>query len=141
MEVTPLEMSEEDPPVLACYPETGQATRLAGGLRAQPRPLHQGTSQEIAKVVFADTFYFLALLNERDAAHPRAVSSAPVLMSGTPHWPAIDFSSNWDDSVIMNFASREDAGQKLAAHLTALGIKADLVLGLPRGGLVSWRRR
>ena len=88
-------------------------------------------------MVFADTFYFLALLNERDAAHPRAVSAAPVLMSGTPHWPAIDFSSNWDDSVIMNFASREDAGQKLAAHLTALGIKADLVLGLPRGGLVA----
>jgi uncharacterized protein len=28
------------------------------------------------KVVFADTFYFLALLNERDAAHARAVSAS-----------------------------------------------------------------
>jgi len=33
------------------------------------------------KAVFADTFYFLALLNERDAAHKRAVeaSRAPGL--------------------------------------------------------------
>ena len=28
------------------------------------------------KAVFADTFYFLALLNERDAAHDRAVSAS-----------------------------------------------------------------
>ena len=28
------------------------------------------------KPVFADTFYFLALLNERDAAHPRAVTAS-----------------------------------------------------------------
>jgi uncharacterized protein len=28
------------------------------------------------KVVFADTFYFLALLNERDACHNRAVSAS-----------------------------------------------------------------
>ena len=28
------------------------------------------------KSVFADTFYFLALLNERDAAHERAVSAS-----------------------------------------------------------------
>jgi predicted nucleic acid-binding protein len=28
------------------------------------------------KAVFADTFYFLALLNERDAAHKRAVAAA-----------------------------------------------------------------
>jgi predicted nucleic acid-binding protein len=27
------------------------------------------------KAVFADTFYFLALLNERDAAHKRAVAA------------------------------------------------------------------
>lgn len=28
------------------------------------------------KAVFADTFYFLALLNERDAAHDRAVTAS-----------------------------------------------------------------
>ena len=28
------------------------------------------------KAVFADTFYFLALLNERDAAHKRAVAAS-----------------------------------------------------------------
>ncbi len=36
----------------------------------------------------------------------------------------------------MMFASREDAGQKLGNHLKALGVQADMVLGLPRGGLV-----
>jgi hypothetical protein len=30
------------------------------------------------KSVFADTFYFLALLNERDAAHKRAVAASPT---------------------------------------------------------------
>ncbi len=34
------------------------------------------------------------------------------------------------------FASREDAGQKLGSHLKSLGVEADVVLGLPRGGLV-----
>src|SRR5215467_8650820 len=36
----------------------------------------------------------------------------------------------------MEFASREDAGQKLGAFLRDRGIRADLVLGLPRGGVV-----
>ena len=31
------------------------------------------------KSVFADTFYFLALLNERDAAHKRAVASSRTI--------------------------------------------------------------
>ena len=31
------------------------------------------------KAVFADTFYFLALLNERDAAHKRAVAASRTL--------------------------------------------------------------
>src|SRR5437870_8974726 len=30
------------------------------------------------KSVFADTFYFLALLNERDAAHARAVAASRI---------------------------------------------------------------
>ena len=34
------------------------------------------------------------------------------------------------------FASREDAGQKLGHFLRQEGVEADLVLGLPRGGVV-----
>ncbi len=34
------------------------------------------------------------------------------------------------------FASREDAGQKLARHLKQEGVQGDLVVGLPRGGVV-----
>jgi len=34
------------------------------------------------------------------------------------------------------FASREDAGRQLADALRHDGIKADLILGLPRGGVV-----
>jgi len=36
----------------------------------------------------------------------------------------------------MKFASREDAGRRLGFHLVERGVKADLVLGLPRGGVV-----
>lgn len=36
----------------------------------------------------------------------------------------------------MEFASREDAGQKLGTFLRDREIRADLVLGLPRGGVV-----
>lgn len=36
----------------------------------------------------------------------------------------------------MRFASRTDAGQRLGRHLAEQGISADLVLGLPRGGVV-----
>jgi putative phosphoribosyl transferase len=36
----------------------------------------------------------------------------------------------------MSFASRQDAGQKLARHLLDEGIEVDLVVGLPRGGVV-----
>src|SRR5262249_9505927 len=36
----------------------------------------------------------------------------------------------------MMFASREEAGQRLARWLQARGSQADLVLGLPRGGVV-----
>ena len=34
------------------------------------------------------------------------------------------------------FASREDAGRQLGRHLKERGLQADLVLGLPRGGVV-----
>lgn len=34
------------------------------------------------------------------------------------------------------FASREDAGQKLGRFLRQQGVEADLVIGLPRGGVV-----
>ena len=36
----------------------------------------------------------------------------------------------------MGFASRQDAGVKLADHLRQAGVQADFVLGLPRGGVV-----
>jgi putative phosphoribosyl transferase len=34
------------------------------------------------------------------------------------------------------FASREDAGRQLGRHLKQAGIQGDLVLGLPRGGVI-----
>ncbi len=34
------------------------------------------------------------------------------------------------------FESREDAGRKLGAYLVELGVKPEVVLGLPRGGVV-----
>ena len=36
----------------------------------------------------------------------------------------------------MTFSSREDAGQKLGAYLLERGVQADVVVGLPRGGVV-----
>lgn len=36
----------------------------------------------------------------------------------------------------MPFASRQDAGEKLGRRLLAEGVEADLVVGLPRGGVV-----
>ncbi|MGD0745065.1 MAG: phosphoribosyltransferase family protein [Verrucomicrobiota bacterium] len=36
----------------------------------------------------------------------------------------------------MRFASREDAGRQLGQHLRDRGVEVDLVLGLPRGGVV-----
>ena len=37
---------------------------------------------------------------------------------------------------MMMFASREDAGQRLGRHLQEQNVRADLVLGLPRGGVI-----
>lgn len=36
----------------------------------------------------------------------------------------------------MSFASRQEAGQKLGRHLLNEGVEADVVVGLPRGGVV-----
>ena len=36
----------------------------------------------------------------------------------------------------MTFASRSEAGQRLGRHLVEQNVRADLVLGLPRGGVV-----
>jgi putative phosphoribosyl transferase len=38
--------------------------------------------------------------------------------------------------IVVMFASREDAGRRLGAALRDEGVQADLVLGLPRGGVV-----
>jgi len=48
---------------------------------------------------------------------------------------AIDFSGEPGDFMTM-FASRQDAGQRLGHYLRDQGVRADLVLGLPRGGVV-----
>ena len=40
------------------------------------------------------------------------------------------------DSYCMRFASRTEAGRLLGEHLRILSVQADLVLGLPRGGVV-----
>jgi putative phosphoribosyl transferase len=37
---------------------------------------------------------------------------------------------------MMTFASREEAGRKLGDYLKAAGVQAEVVLGLPRGGVV-----
>lgn len=36
----------------------------------------------------------------------------------------------------MTFASRQDAGRRLAQHLQEIGVRGEVVLGLPRGGVV-----
>jgi predicted phosphoribosyltransferase len=40
----------------------------------------------------------------------------------------------------MKFASRQDAGCRLGKYLLEHGVAVDLVLGLPRGGVVSRRK-
>jgi predicted nucleic acid-binding protein len=44
------------------------------------------------RAVFADTFYFLALLNERDAAHKKAVavSRTPGLLATTTEFVLLE---------------------------------------------------
>jgi len=48
---------------------------------------------------------------------------------------SIDFSLVQSEQYSM-FASREDAGRRLGQQLLADGVQADIVLGLPRGGVV-----
>src|ERR1700757_3795630 len=36
----------------------------------------------------------------------------------------------------MSFVSRHDAGQKLGSHLLDKGVSPDVVVGLPRGGVI-----
>jgi predicted phosphoribosyltransferase len=50
-------------------------------------------------------------------------------------WSSIDFSALTDDQYVM-FASREDAGRRLGHYLLEQGARPDIVLGLPRGGVV-----
>src|SRR6516162_6542452 len=48
---------------------------------------------------------------------------------------SIDFFRQRDDLYSM-FASREDAGRRLGHYLMEQDIRSDIVLGLPRGGVV-----
>src|SRR5437773_10636450 len=68
--------ADSRPSVSAGIAEAGEGSGLADGFRAQPRPLRQRPPEEVMRAVFADTFYFLALLNRRDPFHERAVSAS-----------------------------------------------------------------
>jgi putative phosphoribosyl transferase len=48
----------------------------------------------------------------------------------------VDFSAKKNDGWIMPFASRHDAGEKLGRRLLGEGVRADVIVGLPRGGVV-----
>jgi predicted phosphoribosyltransferase len=50
--------------------------------------------------------------------------------------PQLLFVLNRAIQLAMVFASREEAGQRLGQHLRNEGAEADLVLGLPRGGVI-----
>jgi putative phosphoribosyl transferase len=70
----------------------------------------------------------------------RAQSDAPYQLkrgacSGALDW--LRFSFVWTIGTLgMVFASREDAGRRLGLFLQDRGLRVDLVLGLPRGGVV-----
>jgi putative phosphoribosyl transferase len=61
----------------------------------------------------------------------RKVSREQV-QSNTP----VDFSAKGDEGCTMSFASRQDAGQRLGQHLLNEEVQVDVVVGLPRGGVV-----
>jgi predicted phosphoribosyltransferase len=48
----------------------------------------------------------------------------------------VDFFKYPNDRYNMSFASRQDAGQKLGRHLLHESVEVDVVLGLPRGGVI-----
>jgi predicted phosphoribosyltransferase len=48
----------------------------------------------------------------------------------------VEFFPKEAESCLMKFASRQDAGRRLGQHLKEQGVEVDLVLGLPRGGVV-----
>ena len=50
--------------------------------------------------------------------------------------PAVALSLNAGHHYKVSFLSRDDAGQQLGAHLAQRGVPADVVVGLPRGGVV-----
>jgi predicted phosphoribosyltransferase len=51
---------------------------------------------------------------------------------------ALGNSSGKEDSHVqsMKFASRQEAGRKLGLHFLSQGIRAEVVLGLPRGDVI-----
>src|ERR1035441_1430803 len=56
VEVTPLEWRADDPPFLRAILNLAKPPGLAGGLRPQPRPLHQRPSQESIKLTDCISF-------------------------------------------------------------------------------------
>jgi putative phosphoribosyl transferase len=59
-----------------------------------------------------------------------------TLSGGASQLSPVDFFSEADDGFTMSFASRQDAGQKLGRLLLSEGVEVDVVVGLPRGGVV-----
>jgi putative phosphoribosyl transferase len=64
--------------------------------------------------------------------HARGVRSTGIILPPSQ----VDFSSDSGDSNNMEFASRLEAGHRLGCLLRDAGVEVDLVLGLPRGGVV-----
>jgi putative phosphoribosyl transferase len=63
-----------------------------------------------------------------------SVSSCSIDFQSEIH--AVDFFVKPNDSCLMTFASREEAGRDLGLRLAERSVRPDVVLGLPRGGVV-----
>ena len=81
--------------------------------------------------VFADTFYFLALLNSRDAAHRKAVdfsnsSDAPLL---TTAWVLTELADGLSRSSKRDFESSADSTNRTLLDLAVPGHRRHLAGG------------
>ena len=67
------------------------------------------------------------------ARAPKAADQAKFSNTFCAEW--VDFEGEWVDRISV-FESREDAGRRLGRWLNERAVEADLILGLPRGGVV-----
>src|SRR5690349_2913330 len=92
--------------------------------------MHAGSSNATAAITRAFRF-FMADSFRSFPQITHLYSDAPIENTRS----SIDFSGFRDDQYSM-FASREDAGRRLGHYLLEHGARPDIVLGLPRGGVV-----